>query len=648
MKKNEMAVSIIAIAGIFGLLISITGATSANEDQTDQESSLSIDSCNITTIWNLSHIFKDDQDARDELERLKNASILLNKTYRTQFGNLSGQILFNWINDQENFSKSLDILSTYASGKNSLNVSDKSSEALLSDVQNLSVDYYKDNSYASILLKSLPISQWNRLFEMEPRLEKFRPYLQDNFMRYANHSPKNESHAAYIADLFNDLSKIETGALKNITAKVMNAGNITLSDGQVYQVNSQSYIKLLSTDADRNHRKKCYDQRFYHTLNLSDEMADIYNSKVWLDDLLARELNYTDSYQAKMFESYLNESQIDEMNSVFKERKQDFDRYYDFRRDKLRLDQLMPYDLNLQLLKNPNIQLNYTDCLTEIQRSYAEMDPAFNDIFIRTVVSDCVDVFPGPEKQPGGFTMNMAALKRPALVFLNFKGLIQDEKTITHELGHAIHFYLMGNAVDYLYSGGTDYEYEIPSTFNEELFVDYAIQNYDRDTAVAVLAQQIDGYVSYFTFNPMVSEFEHRAHLQCKDQGKMNGTQINALWTNVSKEYRSSKIKYYDRDFAEWTMVRHIFFTDNYYTFNYALSKAISLSLFKRYKENPERFNKDYIGYLSAGTTMNPAEKLKKYFGLDINRKLFEDAMDVVVLRISQLEDLDKRVVSAG
>jgi oligoendopeptidase F len=127
----------------------------------------------------------------------------------------------------------------------------------------------------------------------------------------------------------------------------------------------------------------------------------------------------------------------------------------------------------------------------------------------------------------------------------------------------------------------------------------------------------------------------------------MNGTQINALWTNVSKEYRSSKIKYYDRDCADWTMVRHIFFTDNYYTFNYALSKAITLSLFKRYKENPEKFNKDYIGYLSAGTTMNPAEKLKKYFGLDINRKLFEDAMDVVVLRISQLEDLDKRVVSA-
>jgi oligoendopeptidase F len=92
--------------------------------------------------------------------------------------------------------------------------------------------------------------------------------------------------------------------------------------------------------------------------------------------------------------------------------------------------------------------------------------------------------------------------------------------------------------------------------------------------------------------------------------------------------------------------VSHIYFTDNYYTFNYALSEAITLSLFKMYKEDPVEFNKNYIAYLSAGTTMTPSEKLKKYFGLEINRKLFEDAMDIVLLRVNQLEDLDKGKVS--
>jgi oligoendopeptidase F len=39
---------------------------------------------------------------------------------------------------------------------------------------------------------------------------------------------------------------------------------------------------------------------------------------------------------------------------------------------------------------------------------------------------------------------------------------------------------------------------------------------------------------------------------------------------------------------------------------------------------------------------MTPPEKLKKYFGIEINRKLFEDAMDIVKPRVNQLEDLDK------
>ena len=62
-----------------------------------------------------------------------------------------------------------------------------------------------------------------------------------------------------------------------------------------------------------------------------------------------------------------------------------------------------------------------------------------------------------------------------------------------------------------------------------------------------------------------------------------------------------------------------------------------NLSLFKMYKENPAEFNKNYVQYLSAGTTMTPPEKLKKYFGLEINSKLFEDAMDIVKLRVNQL-----------
>jgi oligoendopeptidase F len=459
-----------------------------------------------------------------------------------------------------------------------------------------------------------------------------------------DHRPKNETHAAYLADLSNQLMKLDTNAEKLITNNVDQAGNITLEDGKRYAVNYTSYYDLLTTNNDRNDRKRCYDQRYYHLFNESHEMGNIYVIKSKLDDKHAKELNYSDAYDAMMFSSYLNASQIDEMNQVIKERKGDFDRYYEFRRAKMGVKELGPYDLFLELMKSPDKKTNYTDAVEEIYASLAQMDPAFGEAFIKTVTSNSVDAYPNPDhgKQSIQYAQDLCALKRPALVFLNYNGLIADKSTIAHEMGHAIDFYLMGQALDYMYCGGTIYEMEIPSTFDEELFVDYAINNYDKDTAIAVLADHINNYAKTIPRQAMITEFEHKAHQLVSLKGNVSGSDLNALWDSIANEYKSDKVAYYPQTEPEWTYISHIFFTDNYYTFNYALSEAVTLSLFKMYKENPEEFNKNYVAYLSAGTTMTPPEKLKKYFGLEINRKLFEDAMDMVKLRVNQLEDLDK------
>ena len=331
------------------------------------------------------------------------------------------------------------------------------------------------------------------------------------------------------------------------------------------------------------------------------------------------------------------------MISVFTVRKDVFNGYYEFRKKKLGLDQLRPYDLSLQLTAEPDQRYKYTDALIEIQESYSQMDPVFNDIFIETVTGNFTDVYPNPEnaKLPGCYCLPICALQSPSLMFMNYQGLINDKKTITHELGHVINYYLMRNNVDYLYCDGAMYELEIPSTFNEELYLDYVIENYDEEIAVAVLSQHIEEYHSYFTF-PLITEFEYEAHKLCGSHDNISGADLNSLWTDLSKEYRSDLIVYPDEDSAEWTYIHHIYF-NSYNSFSIAVSKAITLSLFKKYREDPEEFNKNYIEYLSVGTTITPEEKLKKYFDIEVNKKLFEDAMDIVELRVKKLNELEDK-----
>ena len=599
----------------------------------------------ITTTWDLSSLFKSSEDATAEFLRLQTKSQEINATFRPLFENLSGTALLGYIEEGKNFSRNLSVVSAYVYAQNSLNVNDKFFEKFLSDVQNLSTEHYKATAFADVKLKALSLAEWDRLFSEEPGLEKYRAYLENSYRRYRDHRPRNESHAAALADISNRLMKINTEAEKLVTNNVTVAGNITLEDGRELAINSQTYSELLSTDSNRNNRKMGYDKRFYHLIAESDRMAEIYCNKSRLDDQLARELNYSSSYESKMFETYLTAEQVETMNQVFKERKGDFDGYYEFRRQRMDLDTLKPYDLALQLLKNPDKKYGYEETLTNISASYAAMDPAFQEIFDKTVSSGSIDVYPNPEggKQPGGYCQDMCALKRPALIFMNYKGLMDDQRTLTHEMGHAINFYLMGSSVDYLYCIGTEYEMEIPSTFNEELFVDYALENYDEDTALAILADCVSDYENYFTFQPMITEFENRAHELCRQKENVSGSELNLLWTNLSRQYRSNLVDHYPEDSAQWTYISHIYFTNNYYTFSYALSKAVTLSLFKMYKEDPEKFNENYIAYLSAGSSMTPPEKLKKYFGVEIDRKLFEDAMDIVQMRVLQLQELEAK-----
>jgi len=659
--RRESFKELIALGTFKGLIIvgiilffaffSVTGASAKADNYSEitsvEQTFEEFNPDKVTTEWNDAYLFSSREDALKELESFKKRSEEISETFRPEFEELSGSSLLNYIETEKEFSRSIDILYIYAYTQLSKNVNDQFFSSLLADTQDLATEYGKAVAFATVKLTSLSTEEWEQLFSEEPGLEKYRPYLEASYIRFAEHRPENESQVAYLADIENQRMKLQTEAVSQITNNVTMAGNITLENGEEFSVNSQSYATLISTDPSQENRKRCYEKRFYHLINQSDSMASLYSEKSQLDDLVAKELNYNDSYEKCLYNLYLTDSQVNDMTSVFKGRKDLFEGYNDFRKEKLRLETLKPYDLALELTEEPGEEYTYVDTLKNIQKSYAGMDPCFNDIFLKTATGNFIDVYPDPEngKRPGGYCYGLSALQAPALIFMNYNGLISDQKTLTHELGHGIHFYLMGNSVDYLYCTATTYEMEIPSTFNEELFVDYVIENSDRDTAVAVLSQHIGEYQNYFSFQPMITEFEHKAHQLCAEKSYENGTvsgaELNALWTELYKDYRSDSIEYYSEDSAEWTYIHHIYLENNYYTFNYAVSKAISLALFKQYKEDPETFNENYIAYLSAGSTMPPEEKLRKYFGIEINRQLFEDAMDVVELRIQQLEELD-------
>ncbi len=223
-----VAVMSVATAAVLASLADADPSLNATENNTSQ----SLDVRNVTTSWDLSFLYKDKDAAKAEYQRLNQSIEQINQTFRPKFENLTGSVLLDYIGSDENFSKSMNVLYAYANAENSLNVNDEFFQGFLSDVQNLSTEYTKATSFADVKLKSLPRSAWERLFTEEPQLEKYRAYLEAGYIRFADHRPKNETQAAYLADLSNRLMKLDTNAEKLITNNVTQAGNITLANGR--------------------------------------------------------------------------------------------------------------------------------------------------------------------------------------------------------------------------------------------------------------------------------------------------------------------------------------------------------------------------------------------------------------------------------
>ena len=93
--------------------------------------SQSINVSNVTTSWDLSFLYKDKEAAKEEYQRLNLASDQINQSFRPKFGNLTGTVLHDYIESDENISKSMSVLYAYANAQNSLNVNDEFFQAFI-------------------------------------------------------------------------------------------------------------------------------------------------------------------------------------------------------------------------------------------------------------------------------------------------------------------------------------------------------------------------------------------------------------------------------------------------------------------------------------------------------------------------------------
>ena len=144
-------------------------------------------------------------------------------------------------------------------------------------------------------------------------------------------------------------------------------------------------------------------------------------------------------------------------------------RLYEGRRQKLGVETLRPWDLEVDALGRPPLQpYTHLDQLEDgVSAIFHQVDPQLGEYFDTMRREGLLDLENRKGKAPGGYCTEFVASKRP-FIFMNAVGLHDDVQTLLHEGGHAFHVFET-NALPYIQQKQVGMEFAEVASMGMEL-----------------------------------------------------------------------------------------------------------------------------------------------------------------------------------
>jgi len=285
-------------------------------------------------------------------------------------------------------------------------------------------------------------------------------------------------------------------------------------------------------------------------------------------------------------------------------------------------------------------QVNYQEAINMHLEVMKNFDEDFYNYSLDLLENGRVDFFPKIWKRWGAYASYDKDL--PSFVLLNFTNKLNDVFTLTHEFGHAIHWWLSQVQPQSVYHSTLSLA-ETASIFNEMLLSDYLLSSdkLSKNEKIKLLESKLwDVFATIFRQIQYV-DFERQVHEKILNNQELSYTDFCKLRRSTQEKMSGKMIKYDVPPEEENTflMIPHIFHTP-FYCYSYAFGNILVFSLFNKYKKEWKKFVEDYKKILKAGGSIPPKQLLAK-FGIDISSDEFYNmAFEEIKKMLNELERL--------
>ncbi len=584
--------------------------------------------------WNLSSMYSSEEEINEEIKKEIELSEKI-KEYENKSINESIQ-LRELMELDIKFSRILDKLIQYSSLKACEDASNNSNQELYGKIINLATNLSADVSFITNKILEIPDKIMNEFLNDEI-LKEYKFFLED-LLKIKPHI-LSDTEEKLISKLSKSLI-LDNEIYDNLTNVDMKFGDIIDEEGNTIELTNSNY-SIYSKSKDRNIRKEVFE-KFYGTYGkFSTTISCIYNSHLETNTIISKLRKYDSVLDEDLFSDNLPKAIYSNLVDTINDNLHILHKYYDMKREMLKLDDIHIYDINAPLEFNTLRDYQYEEVENILIDDLKILGEDYIEILKRAFSERWIDVYNNEGKKDGAFSSGI--YDSNPYILTNFEGKLEDVSAIAHELGHSINTIYSKNNNSYLYYDNSLFTAEVASLTNEIIFNKMRIEKEnDKKVKLYIINNLLRLFNSNLFGATLDAEFELDVHKKVQEGEVLTSDYFNSLYLNLNKKYYGNRVIVDDDIKYRWEIYSHLY-TD-YYLFKYATGISCACYCANRILENDKEFIDKYKDFLKIGSSMYPSDALKT-IGIDVTSKEFiEDAINFYDKLLNEFINLYKEI----
>lgn len=587
--------------------------------------------------WDLTTIFKDEESFLEELESAK-SEIKRVEDFRGKI-TLSASHLLSYLQFSDTLERKLYKLFYYAHLKFDSDTTNANSQKLKGMIDNLLQEESELSSFVNPELFCIPYEKVEEYMEENEELRKYHHTLESFYRTYPHRLNEVEEHI--LSSLGNALS-IPEETYECLTDADMKFGIIEDAEGNPVELTESNYTNYIRS-SDRNVREAAFTRLFETYRTFKNTIAKTFAGHVDYLTSMAKIRKFNSSLEASLFYDKIDASIYNNLIETVHRHLPVLYKYYNLKKDILKLDELHLYDIYVDLVKETEKEYSFEEARETVLEALQVLGEDYINTFKRAFEERWIDVYNNVGKRGGAYSSGFYDTN--PFILLNYEGKLRDVSTLAHEGGHSMHTYLSCKNNPYHDSHYKIFVAEVASTVNELLLLKHLYKKETDDKQkLAILNEMLELFKSTIYRQTMFAEFEKKMHA-LKEQGEVLTNEL------LSKEYYALNKMYFgdgvvvdDLIAYEWERIPHFYY--NFYVYKYAIGLASACYIVTSILSGKEGAKEDYLNFLKSGGSAYPEEELK-IAGVDITKsEVIESAIQMFDEVIDEFETLYKKVYS--